>query len=199
MTTRTNDALHALAQAYGGMENFHKELEQRRKALQNMWSVDPIEKGRVIKAHLFVEYYLNLYLSKVKNYKRNKIDTMMFWQKANVLTKTGGPDFKKMTRPLSRFNKCRNNLAHSLESVLTDSDKRFFESIDDPRFLAWVNVNKKESESKTAIDLYELYATLVVQVIEECLNPRQHLIDDLAHALGQDAVDIYFNTQEDEP
>lgn len=196
MNKRTDGAMRTLAEAYGGMKNFHTELEQRRNALQKMWSVDPIQKGRVIKAHLFVEHYLNLYLSKVLHYRRDRIDKMGFWDKASILTKEAGPGFKKLNGPLSRFNRCRNNLAHNLEKTLTDGDKRFIESIDDPRFASWLLMFKTELESVTAVELYELFATFMAQVIDELLNPRQHLLDNVMSALREDVLEIYFGDDE---
>lgn len=196
MNKRTDDAMRTLAQAYSGMENFHAEFEQRGNELQKMWSVDPIEKGRVIKAHLFVEHYLNLYLSKILHYERHKIDEMGFWRKACTFTKKSGHGFKKLNTPLSRFNKCRNDLAHNLEKALTDKDKRFFENINDPRFASWLLMFKKETKNMTAVEFYELFATFMAQVIEERLNPRQHLIDNVMSALRQDVVEIYFGDEE---
>lgn len=196
MNNKTDDAMRTLAQAYGSMENFHTEFEQRRNALQKMWSVDPIEKGRVIKAHLFVEHYLNLYLSKILHYGRDRIDEMGFWDKASTVTKRDGRRFKKLTAPLSRFNWCRNHLAHNLEKTLTDGDKRFFESIDDPRFASCLLMFKTEGESMTAVELYELFATFLAQVIEERLNPRQQLVDNVMSALREDVLEIYFGDDE---
>src|SRR5436190_6996537 len=115
---------------YGGRDKAVVALSRRFQAFSDRWDQDAGTIGRILRAHLFVEYYLTQYLQ-VKNPNLADIDEarLSFAQKVGLLNTTDR-SIAHLIVGLRRLNKVRNRLAHTLMAEVTLEDGQELLSID---------------------------------------------------------------------
>ena len=87
MPKRVDEALARLAEEYDGIENFHAEREAMSHEAKKAWSADVLNIGRVLRSHLYVEYYLNKYLKEKYRFSARKIAPLSFFDKVEIIRK----------------------------------------------------------------------------------------------------------------
>jgi hypothetical protein len=110
----------------GGREKAKAAMEAEYYELKKRWDKDVNLIGRILRAHLHVEYYLTEYLE-TKNPNLNSLEDnrLTFNQKLKLLR----PDDHQVAYLLggiAHLNKIRNRLAHNLEATVTEDDKKVF-------------------------------------------------------------------------
>jgi len=100
---RTDKAIAELANAYNGLENFHAELKNRVEESQKAWSSDSIGIGKILRSHLYAEYYLNKYLFKLYKLKEKELDNLSFYKKL-VYIEEKNDSLKSLLPAIKKFN-----------------------------------------------------------------------------------------------
>jgi hypothetical protein len=115
---------------YGGRDKAILALSRRFQAFSERWDQDAGTIGRIVRAHLFVEYYLTQYIQ-VKNPNLADIDEakLGFAQKVALLS-PGDKSIGHLIPGLRRLNKVRNRLAHTLKAEVALEDSQDLLSID---------------------------------------------------------------------
>lgn len=148
-------ALRAI-ELLGGHEQAFNAIDAEYFAMLDRWNQDVTAIGRILRSHLYVEYYLTEYLQK-SNPKLGDIDDarLSFAQKANLI----GDDYRiGLVAPgVKRMNVIRNRLAHNLEAAVTADDVQVF--LAEPYFAAMREVSAKPNQpSADPLDIYEEFA-----------------------------------------
>lgn len=190
MKKRTDKAIAELANAYDGLENFHAELKNRVEESQKAWSSDFIGIGKILRSHLYAEYYLNKYLFKLYNLKEKELDNLSFYKKL-VYIEEKNDSLKSLLPAIKKFNKIRNNMTHDLGYFLTIDETNYFKDIEE--FKSYFFITKTQINENLPIDVYELFSQFIAHRISELLNPKQKELDNVMEAIAKDACDIYFN------
>ena len=113
----------------GGHEAARKLLNESHEEIARRWDQDASLMGRILRAHLFVEHYLARYLS-VRNPNLGSTNEarLTFAQKV-ALADRSDPTVSHLIAGVTRLNKVRNRLAHTLNAEVTAEDRDVFLSI----------------------------------------------------------------------
>lgn len=188
MKRRTDDAMAELESAYGGIEKFHAEQKVILDEAEKTWDLDVVSIGRVLRSHLYVEYYINSYLKTKLSINRRQLGLLSFYQKIQELKKRKSK-LKVLAASIERINFVRNRISHNLNAMVDNEDSEYFKSVGE--FKSYYHILKPSIDEDDPVKIYEIYCQFVVQKIIEALNPRQYLIDGVMKALSKDVVDIY--------
>jgi hypothetical protein len=110
----------------GGREKLIASMEAEYHAMKARWNKDVQMIGRILRAHLHVEYYLTEFLQ-YTNPDLGSLDEarITFNQKINLLPNDDQKiDF--LIPGIRHLNKIRNRLAHNLEATVTENDAAVF-------------------------------------------------------------------------
>lgn len=143
----------------GGRDAVFDKNESDFKHLMSVWEQDFGSIGRILRAHLFVENFLNEQLT-VNNPNLGSLTKarLTFHQKVSLL-ETSPAGLEDIMPGIRRLNTVRNRLAHSLHANLSTEDAEVFLSC--PYFKALREAcNKGASNEKKSevIDIIEDFA-----------------------------------------
>lgn len=190
MPRRFPDAFKELGDAYGGIENFHAERASISQEAQTAWNTDVLSVGVILRSHLFVEYYLNKYLTEKQKLSFEKIDKLTFYKKIKRVENENDASIAPMLPFIEHLNRIRNNMAHNLNYQISKEELNFFKG--DADFLSYYELARFQIEENDPMHIYEIYSQFIAQRLNAALNAKQHLIDNVMQAISQDAVDVYF-------
>ncbi|PKO86653.1 MAG: hypothetical protein CVU18_13945 [Betaproteobacteria bacterium HGW-Betaproteobacteria-12] len=110
----------------GGREQVIASMEAEYYAMKARWNKDVLTIGRILRAHLHVEYYLTEFLQHT-NPKLGDLDEarITFNQKINLL-QSGDRTVELLIPGIRHLNKIRNRLAHNLDATVTEGDATVF-------------------------------------------------------------------------
>jgi hypothetical protein len=119
----------------GGKQSLNEEMENELAAINKKWNQDVNTIGRILRAHLFVEYFvtecLKAYNPKLGNLQNARLT---FSQKLSLI-ENYSKEIKELSVGIKRLNKIRNLLAHRLEAKVTDQDKEVLLSVNSFKYL----------------------------------------------------------------
>lgn len=94
--------------------------------ISSRWDQDTEVLGRILRAHLFVEHFLSLYIQ-ARNTELPSVDEarLTFAQKV-ALVGGGSPGMGYLLPGIRRLNSIRNRIVHTLRAVVTDADMNTF-------------------------------------------------------------------------
>lgn|GEM_PF-6198335 len=188
MGKRFDEAMEKLGAAYGEIDNFHAEQQTVLDEAAAAWNADVISIGRVLRSHLYVEYYLNRYLEQKLGISLSLINEQSFHSKAKML-QARSLDFKYLHRSILRINRVRNKMSHNLNAMVDKKDADYFKSVES--FKPYLFILSASVDVDDVVKIYELYCQFVAQQFMEALNPKQPLIENVLHAMTKDVVAIY--------
>jgi hypothetical protein len=110
----------------GGHDAAVKKLREEFDELEGLWNQNSAMLGRLLRGHLFVEYYLTRYLQ-FKNPALRDPDKarLSFAQKVALAEQPGAPEYYLFVG-IRRLNKIRNRIAHTLRAEIKDGDRDVF-------------------------------------------------------------------------
>jgi hypothetical protein len=153
---------------------------------EKAWNSDVVSIGKVLRSHLYVEYYLNKYIFDKQIVTEQELDNLTFAEKVRKIPDNDA--LSPLSLSIKHLNWIRNRMSHNLGECVNKKDSDyFFENTPHFEFYCslYPNVNKP-------VDIYELHSRFVAQRISETLNPKQDLINNVIQkALKQDVNDIY--------
>lgn len=148
----------------GGYDNFKQVSDAEFKDMKHRWDLDTVRIGRILRSHLYTEYYLTRHIEKA-NPRLGDLSNgrLTFSQKISLLD-TKEKHFKELTAGLRQINSIRNRLAHRLDAVLTESDVQVF--LSNKMFNAIrVEAAKPNTPSPEPIDILEKYAQYAAHLL----------------------------------
>jgi hypothetical protein len=156
----------------GGREKLFASVEAEFNARKARWNKDVQTIGRILRAHLHVEYYLTEFLQ-YTNPNLGNLDEarITFGQKINLLQ---GNDrrISFLIPGIRHLNKIRNRLAHDLEATVTEDDAiMFLQGL----FKAFRDEGAKRAESKLSanpIDVLEEFAEFASSMLHAPTSPH---------------------------
>ncbi len=106
----------------GGHDAFFEKSHAELNRLNAVWKQDSLTIGRILRAHVFVEHFLNELL-RAKNPGLGPLDKarLTFAQKVSLVGPES-PEVEDLLPGIRRLNQIRNRLAHSLHADLTTED-----------------------------------------------------------------------------
>lgn len=110
----------------GGRDQLIASIETEYDAMKIRWNKDVEMIGRILRAHLHVEYYLTEFLQ-YTNQNLGNLDEarITFNQKINLLPHDDRKIFF-LIPGIRHLNKIRNRLAHNLDATVTENDAAVF-------------------------------------------------------------------------
>lgn len=141
----------------GGKKRFKQVTDAEFMDMRRRWDLDVINIGRILRSHLYVEYYLTQHLANA-NPRLGDLSKarLTFTQKLSLLD-TSSEHVSDLTLGLRQINTVRNRLAHRLEAVLTAEDVQVF--LSHPMFNAMrIEGAKPSVPSAEPIDVLEKFA-----------------------------------------
>jgi hypothetical protein len=110
----------------GGLEDAREKIDREFLEKKIRWEQDVTSIGRILRAHLYIEYYLTEYVNKA-NPRLGDLNKMRisFAQKIDLLD-PNDPQIKSVIPGIRHLNKVRNRLAHNLEVEVTVEDTKKF-------------------------------------------------------------------------
>ncbi len=184
---KVDEALEKLKAEYGGnMENFYAEREAILTEAKQAWNSDDYAIGKVLRSHLYVEYYLNEYLKKKNIVKHRVLKKYKFSRKVQEIPSTG--ELKQLIASIKYLNDVRNRMSHDLGACVNKTDSKYFFD-NTPNFKFYYSLSKI-NDDENPVDVYELHALFIAQEISNILNPKQYLINDVLKATKLEIADI---------
>lgn len=99
------------------LSHFNAENEKYKQLFRQ----DHQNIGRILKCHLIIEKYLNDYIEYHNNISNLSDLRLTFYQKANMLPKTGSS--ASIVKPgILQINNVRNKFGHNLNTLVSDND-----------------------------------------------------------------------------
>ena len=110
----------------GGVERTKEITDDEFGEMTRRWNQDIESMGRILRAHLYVEYYMTEYLEK-SNPKLGSVGEarLTFAQKVSLLD-SRDPRIQEVIEGVKRLNTIRNRLAHRLNAMVTTDDSAIF-------------------------------------------------------------------------
>ena len=192
MKKRVDIELIKIAVAYGGIDNYKEEIKSHSIESTLGWNSDFIAIGRILRGHLYVEYYLNKYLIEKYNLDKKELSSLTFYNKIKKIRKND--KLWIITGSIKKINSIRNKIAHQLSFSATENDRIFFTNINE--FKSYWFIMKNTINENDFLDVYDLFCQFIAQRIIEALNPNQHYIDNYFEALRKDVVELWFGNEQ---
>ncbi|HSV68911.1 MAG TPA: hypothetical protein VLI72_02275 [Methylibium sp.] len=158
----------------GGREKAIASMEAEYFALKDRWNQNVEMIGRILRAHLHVEYYLTEHLQQI-NPKLGDIDDarLSFAQKVNLLKEEGDAGIWRIIGGIRHLNKIRNRLAHNLKAEVTEEDRMVFLSQDMFKLMReWGHKDNKIPPSNDPLDVLEAFAEFASSMLHSGSTPH---------------------------
>ena len=110
----------------GGPHLAHEVFSNEFGEMNRRWNQDTETIGRILRAHLYVEHYMNEYLRKA-NPRLGDISSvrLSFSQKVKLLDRND-PHIRHMISGIKHLNSIRNRIAHNLDVRVSEEDAEVF-------------------------------------------------------------------------
>ncbi len=135
MSYTTEQIISKVIELSGGAAALSKQTDEKLAFINEKWDQDVVGIGRVLRAHIFVEYFMTKCLQAI-NPNLGSLDgaRVNFSTKLKLL-KGYSNHIDMMLPGIRRLNTIRNRMAHSLEANIDDKDievilsDKYFESL----------------------------------------------------------------------
>jgi preprotein translocase subunit Sec63 len=107
----------------GGKDALNAEMDRKLSLINEKWNQDVDAVGRILRAQLFVEYFLTEYLIALNPNLGDLKGTRLTFSQKLSLVENHSNETKELASGIRRLNTIRNQLAHQLEAKVTDQDK----------------------------------------------------------------------------
>ena len=111
---------------FGGKESFFAAADKDLAEINDRWNQNIEVIGRILRAHLFLEYYMSEYLSKANPRLESLTESRLSFSQKLSLLDSSNPDIAFILPGIKRLNAIRNRLAHNLSAQVTEDDKTIF-------------------------------------------------------------------------
>jgi len=185
MEHRTKKSMNELFNAYGGKEKYANFLEEQQKEVSDVFNQDLIKIGKILRSHLYVEYFMIKYLE----YKNIDTNNKSFNEKINLLKDTAIYS-AALYEVLVILNRLRNKIAHSLKYNINNQELE--ELKNNLVIKKYFFLYEKDNKYTNFIERYELFSQFIAQELNNGSNDKYYLTENVLYDTGQDACDMYF-------
>lgn len=155
----------------GGREAFLAHTTAQVDELDARWNQDAVLVGRILRAHLFVEHFLAMYLE-ARNPHLGNVDEarLSFYQKVELVDRDD-PRISYLVPGIRRLNKIRNRLAHTLSAQVTLEDRDCLLAVE--LFCALRDALAKPAAPSTEpMDVLEAFAQHAGMALQSAADPN---------------------------
>jgi hypothetical protein len=158
----------------GGHDAASKRFTQSFESVRSRWNQDIVSIGRILRAHLFVEHFLTLFLQK-KNPGLGDLDSarLSFAQKVALLP-ASEITVSYLIPAIRHLNKVRNQLAHTLQAQVSEEDRAVFLSVDLFREFR-IARDAPKTPSDIPIDVLEEFGAHAGMMLDAAISPDGEL------------------------
>lgn len=158
----------------GGHDVAWERFDREFAKIQARWSQDVVSIGRILRAHIFVEHFLAVYLQK-KNPGLGDVDSarLSFAQKLALLPPSG-TTISYLIPGIQHLNKVRNRLAHTLQAQVSEEDRAVFLSVALFRELR-IARDAPKTPSAVPIDVLEEFGAHAGMMLDAAISPEADL------------------------
>jgi hypothetical protein len=114
------------AEIMGGREKLIASMEAEFYGMKARWNKDVLTIGRILRAHLHVEYYLTEFLQHTNPHLGDLNEARITFNQKVTLLQSGDRKIDYLIPGIRHLNKIRNRLAHNLEATVTQEDAAVF-------------------------------------------------------------------------
>ena len=110
----------------GGRDRFKQVTDAEFMDMRRRWDLDVNNIGRILRSHLYVEYYLTEHIAKANPRLGNLSKARLTFAQKLSLLDTSHERLRDLAPGLRQINAVRNRLAHRLEAALAAEDAQVF-------------------------------------------------------------------------
>jgi hypothetical protein len=161
---------------HGGIEALDAATQDHMREFSSLWDADAERIGRVLKAHLTVEYFLTRYIEyNNPNLPSIREVRLTFSQKMDFISPSDSLLYD-LKPGIKRLNQIRNRLAHNIHVEIDDNDINVFYSI----FLfkkmrEALNKGSVRDLSRVPIIVYEDFAKFAAITFQARSSPMREI------------------------
>lgn len=179
---------HALDKIFPDAESqraYFARWDAEIKHFNGIWAQDAERIGRVLRAHLAVEYFLTRYLSSEASALADIDDARLsFLQKVDLVSASSRVAWLKPG--LRKLNDVRNRLAHRLKVDVSQDDRNAFLSIGE---FAQMRAAKSKYFSKPPADdplsVLEQFAQLAAMMLDRASKPVDEVMAEMMRLVSE--------------
>jgi hypothetical protein len=114
---------------HGGRDQFIAYTDERLKSFNAIWDQDAGRIGRVLRAHLAVEHFLETYLAFINPHLPPLENVRLTFNQKLELLPENEPSISFLKPGLRKLNSIRNRMAHRLQVEISEEDRAAILSI----------------------------------------------------------------------
>jgi len=110
----------------GGTDRANQATDEEFGQMTRRWNQDTDAIGRMLRAHLYVEFYMTEYLRKSNPNLGSVAKAKLGFAQKLALLDSNDKRIKEVMEGLKHLNTIRNRLAHRLDAVVSSDDSAIF-------------------------------------------------------------------------
>lgn len=170
----------------GGKERFKQVTDAEFLDMRDRWDLDVTNIGRILRSHLYVEYYLTQHIANANPRLGDLSKARLTYAQKLSLLDTSHQRLRDLAPGLRQINAIRNRLAHRLEAVLTAGDVQEF--LSHTMFNAMrIEGAKPSVPSSEPIDVLEKFAQYAAHLLA---NEFSEFAIAVGKAIDEDAATL---------
>lgn len=122
MSHPTEQIINKVIELSGGKDALSKETDAKLAFINQKWDQDVVGIGRILRAHIFVEYFMTKCLQTINPNLGDLDGARVNFSTKLKLLKGYSNHIDMMLPGIRRLNTIRNRMAHSLEANIDDKD-----------------------------------------------------------------------------
>lgn len=162
--------VEAVFEEFGGAEAFFEESEAHLEYFNETWSQDIELVGRVLRAHLVVEYFLTEYIQKINPRLPSVMEAGLTFEQKIKLLPSEDAAIQMSIPGMRHLNKIRNRIAHSLGLELTNEDRSAFLGNQLFSGMRKAKIEREMLVGNEPIDVLEDFSKLVASFLQSGAN-----------------------------
>jgi hypothetical protein len=168
------ESVQRLFDAYGGKEHFFAQMSARHSEFNAVWMQDADGIGRVLRAHLAVEHFMNAYLQAI-NPELGSVENarLGFLQKVDLINEKDRL-MGSLKQGLRRLNAIRNRIAHNLQVDVGAEDRDVFLSIAIFAAMRSERAKREGPEPDDPLSVMEQFAKVTSGLLHAGSDPMRH-------------------------
>jgi hypothetical protein len=162
-----------LIEKFGGRESFLDAMDRRMKEFSAVWGQDTDRIGRVLRAHLAVEYFVGVYLlTKSPGFAGLERARLAYAQKIELLDRNNRI-VDELIPGLRLLGTVRNRIAHRLRVDLTEEDRKAFLAVGIFRAMRDASIARDYAATDDdALAILEQFAKFAAGMLHSAADPQ---------------------------
>jgi hypothetical protein len=154
---------------FGGLDSLFDAAEKAVAHAVATWEQDADQIGRVVRAHLYVEHFLTVYVDALSPGLNEVDDARLSFSQKAALVPDSDPVAGGLLPGLQRLNAIRNRVAHTLRADLTCDDKNVFKGVELFRAMKVASGDGQALEA-SPLEIVESFARFAGSMLSACAS-----------------------------